>query len=98
MSLLRINNLTMEFGGQRLMTGLNAELNAGDHIGLVGPNGTGKTTLLRVIMRELEPAGGHIAVLPGLRIGYLPQQVDYPAGMTAREVVSGGLGALQGLA
>ncbi|MBM3329386.1 MAG: ABC-F family ATP-binding cassette domain-containing protein, partial [Calditrichaeota bacterium] len=44
------------------------------------------------------PASGHIAVLPGLRIGYLPQQVDYPAGMTAREVVSGGLGALQGLA
>ncbi|MDP8227860.1 MAG: ATP-binding cassette domain-containing protein [Candidatus Electryoneaceae bacterium] len=94
MSLIRINSLAMDFGGQEVLNSINTQVNAGDHIGLVGPNGAGKTTLLRLIVGELESVGGHIARLPGLGIGYLPQQPNYPPGQTVYKEVFSGLGEL----
>ena len=95
MSLIRINNLTMSFGGQNVFNSLTAQINDRERIGLVGPNGVGKTTLLRLIIRELEPLDGHVAAIPGLKIGYLPQYQDYPAGQTVFNEVYAGLGELR---
>ncbi len=95
MSILKINNLSMAFGGQDLFSGLSAQINRGDHIGLVGPNGVGKTTLLRLIIRELEPISGHTTGQPGLRIGYLPQHRDYNLDQTVYDEVRTGLGEVK---
>ena len=70
---------------------VSARLNRGDHIGLVGPNGVGKTTLLRLLLGELEPTAGGIARSPALRIGYLPQTEDYPDKLTVFSEVSAGM-------
>ncbi len=94
MSLVRLNNLGMAFGGQEVFRALNARIDAGDHIGLVGRNGTGKTTLLRLIIGEIQPLEGHIAASPGLKIGYLPQHEEYPPGQTVFSTVYAGLGEL----
>ena len=95
MSLVRINNLRMAFGGQSVFDGLIAQINNADHIGLVGPNGAGKTTLLRLIMNEIEPIDGCVASLPNLKIGYLPQYQEYPKGQTVFSEVYAGLGELR---
>ncbi len=81
----------MEFGAQRLFAGVTAQVVRGAHVGLVGPNGVGKTTLLRLIMGECEPSAGHIARLAGLRIGYLPQLPLYPPGQTVLQAVLEGM-------
>lgn len=95
MSLVRINNLRIAFGGQSVFDGLNAQVNKGDHIGLVGPNGAGKTTLLRLIINEIEPIDGYVASIPALKIGYLPQYQEYPKGQTVFSEVYAGLGELK---
>jgi ATP-binding cassette subfamily F protein 3 len=92
MSILKLNNIAMSFGGQDLFAGVTVQINRSDHIGLVGPNGVGKTTLLRLIIRELELKGGHIAGQPGLRIGYLPQDRDFDPDLTVYREVYSGLG------
>ncbi|NXY94833.1 ABC-F family ATP-binding cassette domain-containing protein [Streptomyces sp. BR123] len=51
-----------------------------DRLVVAGPNGAGKSTLLRVLAGELEPAAGTVATRPGVRVGHLPQESDYPAG------------------
>lgn len=81
----------MEFGGQRLFEGITSQVVRGAHIGLVGPNGVGKTTLLRLLIGEFEATAGHIARLPGLRIGYLPQHPVYPPGQTVIQAVVEGM-------
>jgi ATPase subunit of ABC transporter with duplicated ATPase domains len=58
-----------------LFQGLDLTLNPNDRIGLIGGNGTGKTTLLRCIARELEPGTGEVTHRRGLRVGFVPQDV-----------------------
>jgi ATP-binding cassette subfamily F protein 3 len=91
MSYIRINSLAMEFGGQSIFQDVTAQVVKGAHIGLVGPNGVGKTTLFRILIGELEASRGHVAKLPGLRIGYLPQQPSYPPGQTVLQAVLAGM-------
>ncbi len=61
------------FGADQILTGVDFELYPGEKVALVGRNGAGKTTLLRIINQELEPDGGSIYRVPGLKIGYLSQ-------------------------
>jgi len=81
----------MEFGGQHLFEKVTTQVVRGAHIGLVGPNGVGKTTLLRLVIGETEPSSGHISRFPGLRIGYLPQHPVYPPGQTVIQAVLEGM-------
>ncbi len=81
----------MEFGGQLLFEGVTCQIVRGSHIGLVGPNGVGKTTLLRLIIGEFEASAGNISRFPGLRIGYLPQHPVYPPGQTVIQAVLEGM-------
>ena len=70
---LHLQNLSFSYGQDPLIKSAEAVLNKGDRVALVAENGEGKTTLLRLIMRELEPNGGEPGVMPGAELGYLDQ-------------------------
>ena len=83
MSLLTVNHLTQSFGPYDVFSGLSAKIEAEYKIGLVGPNGVGKTTLLRIIAGLDQPRSGGVHRSSGLRLGYLHQEaVEAFAGQT----------------
>ncbi|GID28067.1 ABC transporter ATP-binding protein [Paractinoplanes brasiliensis] len=86
-------NLSRSVGGEPLFTGFDLVLNAGDRVGVVGPNGAGKSTLLRVLAGELRPDTGVVSSGPGIRVGYVAQQMPDPEG-TVGAFLAGGLGEL----
>ncbi|NOX62117.1 MAG: ABC-F family ATP-binding cassette domain-containing protein [Chloroflexi bacterium] len=73
MSLLTAVNLAISYGPLDVFEGVNASVTEGDRIGLVGPNGEGKTSLLRALAREQAPTSGVVHWRRGLKVGYLPQ-------------------------
>lgn len=79
MSILTTENLAKAYGAQDVFAGVSVRIAHGDRIGLVGPNGQGKTTLLRILAGLEEPSAGVVLRQRGLRIGYLPQDPP-PAG------------------
>ena len=72
--MLTISQVSKGFGPQTLFTEVSLRLLSGDRVGLVGPNGTGKTTLFSIILGDAEPDAGKIEVERGTRIGFLPQE------------------------
>jgi ATP-binding cassette subfamily F protein 3 len=83
---LRCENLGMAFGPVELFRGLTLDLLCGQRLGITGPNGTGKTTLLRLALKRFAPTEGTIRLAPMARIGYLDQQADVlDAGKTVLE-------------
>ncbi len=72
-TILDLKDLSIERDGKHLIGGLELALRAGDRIGIVGPNGSGKTSLLLAILEQLEPTGGRIVRGANTRIGYLDQ-------------------------
>jgi zinc/manganese transport system ATP-binding protein len=78
-SALEIQNLGITLGGHEILSGVNAEIAAGEFVGIFGPNGAGKTTLVRAIVNTLRPSAGAIRIFgqpPGQAshaIGYMPQ-------------------------
>jgi ATP-binding cassette subfamily F protein 3 len=81
MSVLTASNLAMSYGAQDVFAGVSLAIARGDRIALVGPNGVGKTTLLRILAGLEVPTGGDVRLARGLQVGYLPQQPDL-AGQT----------------
>lgn len=75
--MISINNLSVSFGGFTLFDQVNFHINDTDRIGLVGRNGSGKTTMLRVIAGVVTPSSGQIQLPGDLTIGYLPQEMDF---------------------
>jgi ATP-binding cassette subfamily F protein 3 len=73
MSLLVVNNLAKSFGPNDIFSNVSFEIPHRARIGLVGPNGIGKTTLLRILMGLEEPSAGQIQRAKGIHLGYLPQ-------------------------
>lgn len=73
--MIAINNLTFEIGARALYDEANWHIKPGDKVGLIGANGTGKTTLLRMIVGEYTPTSGTISMAKDIKIGYLNQDL-----------------------
>ena len=73
MSIVTVQNIGMFYGAQDVFEGVTLSVAHGDKIGLVGPNGEGKTTLLRIILGQLQPTAGTVQRAKGLAMAYLPQ-------------------------
>ncbi len=80
MRILQVNNITVSFAGRELYRNLTWDIGDRDRVGLVGPNGAGKSTLLKVLRGDLEPDEGKVALHPGARVGYLPQDIELERG------------------
>lgn len=75
MSLITIENLTIRHGANTVLSGVTLSVEPGEIVTIVGPNGSGKTSLLRAIIGATRPAAGRITQHDGLRIGYVPQKL-----------------------
>ena len=80
--LLSAEHLSINFGSRQLLDDVNLYLNEGDKIGVIGINGTGKSTLLRIAAGLEEPDGGTVVKGPSLYIRYLPQIPEFTPGDT----------------
>jgi ATP-binding cassette, subfamily F, member 3 len=72
--MLDLSNISLQFGGKYLFRNINLRINSGDKISLVGANGTGKSSILKIIFGELQPESGKIQKQKRTSIGYLPQE------------------------
>lgn len=75
MSLITVEGLSVRYGAQTVLSHVDLSVDAGEIVTIVGPNGSGKTSLFKAIIGALEPASGRIARAPGLKIGYVPQRL-----------------------
>ena len=82
MSLIIASNLSKSFGHVDIFSGLNFTVEHGSRTALVGPNGVGKTTLLRILIGEDSPSEGRVTKAKKIRIGYLPQTKDFQSEST----------------
>ena len=73
MPLLSTSDVAITFGADVIFANLNIEIHERARIGIVGPNGGGKTSLLKILVGELEPSGGTVQLARGIRVGYVPQ-------------------------
>ncbi|UOR13258.1 ABC-F family ATP-binding cassette domain-containing protein [Halobacillus amylolyticus] len=87
MSLLTVNNLSHGFGDRAIFEDVSFRLLQGEHIGLIGANGEGKSSFMNIITGQLEPDAGTITWSKHARIGYLDQHADLKQGMTMRDVL-----------
>ena len=78
--MISINNLTVAYGGFTLLNEVNFHISENDKIGLVGKNGAGKSTILKLICGLQSPTSGKVAVPGGVKIGYLPQIMEHHRG------------------
>lgn len=86
-----LKNAELSFGSNHLFTDVDLYINRGDKISLVGRNGCGKSTLLKVIAGEIDPDNGEIFIQPGIKTGYMPQDPDFSAYATLKEIIAAGL-------
>lgn len=70
------NNVCKNFGNKKLLNDINLEIKTGEKIGLIGPNGCGKTTILKMIMKEENQTSGDIFIRKDATIGFLSQYPD----------------------
>lgn len=83
--MLNIHNLSVSFGGTYLFEEVTFRMGAGDRVGLVGKNGAGKSTMLKILARDIQPDSGQIATEKDVKIGFLRQDIDFEQGRTVLE-------------
>jgi ATPase subunit of ABC transporter with duplicated ATPase domains len=96
--MIRLDNISKQTGHQILFIEASAALNRGEKVGLVGPNGSGKTSLFRMIIGEDEPDEGQVSVDRGVTIGYFSQDVGEMSGRSAVAEAMDGVGPVSEVA
>ena len=86
--LVELDDVSLSFGEKKILDHLTFLITNGMRVGLVGPNGSGKTTILRLLTGELAPTSGSIALAPSLRIVYFSQMRELPEGVTLRRALA----------
>jgi len=87
MSILTVQNLSHGFGDREIFHDVSFRLLKGEHIGLVGANGEGKSTFMNIITRQLDPDEGKVEWAKNVRIGFLDQHTVLEKGQTMRDVL-----------
>src|SRR5882724_1363807 len=93
--LFRLSEVHKSYGTQDVLRGTTLQINPGEHVGLVGRNGSGKTTIFRLISAEETPDGGDVVRARGVRLGLLAQHVNFEPSATVHESALSAFGHLQ---
>ena len=96
--MIRLDSIGKQHGKQILFLEASAAINRGEKVGLVGPNGSGKTTIFRLIMSEEQPDDGQVAVDRGVTVGYFSQDVGEMAGKSVVAETMAGAGPVSEVA
>ncbi len=96
--MIRLDSIGRQHGHQILFTDASAAVNRGEKVGLVGPNGSGKTTIFRMILKDETPDTGSVTVDRGTTIGYFSQDVGDMAGASVVAMAMAGAGAVADVA
>jgi zinc transport system ATP-binding protein len=93
--LLKIKNVSAGYDQKAVIKDINLTVCEQDFIGIIGPNGGGKTTLVKTILGQIQPLSGHLETKPGIKTGYLPQinKTDRDFPITVLDVVRSGFGS-----
>lgn len=89
MSILIVTDLSHSYGGREILNNVNFRLLKGEHIGLVGPNGEGKSSFMNLITGKLEPEEGTVEWAKRVKVGYLDQHASLDKTQTVRDVLRG---------
>ena len=94
--LLSLDGVSMSWDGREVLHDVSFDVRSGDFMAITGPNGGGKTTLLRILLGLLRPTSGTVTRAANVRVGYLPQKnmIDARFPISVREVVTSGLLAM----
>ena len=87
MSFLTVNKISHSFGGRQILEDVSFKLEKGEHIGLVGANGEGKSTFFNIITGHLLPDDGQVNWPGKITVGYLDQQSTLTEGKTIRDIL-----------
>ena len=90
MTLFSANDLRLAYGHQTLLDGVTVAISAGEKVGLVGRNGCGKTSLLKILANENQADSGETSARRGLRIGYLPQEFELDPALSVYDNIAAG--------
>ena len=94
MALISLQDVSIGFGGPLLLEEINLQIESGEWVGLLGRNGMGKSTLLKIISGDILPHSGTIARQQNIRVAYLPQEVPQGLSGRVREIIESGLEAV----
>ena len=96
MPLVSVKDLRMGYRGPPLLDGVSCQIEPGQRIGLLGRNGSGKTTFMRILCGQVQPDGGQVTFAPSTNLSLLPQDVPREMPGTVSEVVAAGMPHLTG--
>ncbi len=91
MALISLQDVSIGFGGPRLLDGINLQIESGEWVGLLGRNGMGKSTLLKLMAGDILPHEGTIARQQNIQIAYLPQEVPQGLSGSVKDIIESGL-------
>ncbi len=94
MAIISLQEITLAFGGPLLFDRLSLQLESGERVALLGRNGVGKTTLMKVISGQLKPDDGKVSFAKGVQVAYLPQEIPSNMIGNVSDIVLSGLGEL----
>lgn len=88
MIILELHNIEMAFGAQHVLTDVSFKVQKGEKVGLIGKNGCGKSTILKIIAGIEIPISGTVKKTSGTSVGYLAQHLEFQAGISVGEEIA----------